>query len=273
MLVLDLDYILPFATVPENGREIDGLHDKSELSHHIMTLVNLLRILGAVKTKKASRHFVTRPTQVILLLSLNHGLFGNDGLYLESKISLEMLFNRWNLESWSKYCALLVLLSHKYCFNFLLLLGGLCYIGGPAVQVSWDKLERHSIRTFLVKEMVFNILGMMHPLLLLLPRLSPSGLTSIVVWIVSLTSLTSQDYIHIHLNKNELCHAIMHDNALYFKVINEAEDGRIKNKKASHHFITRPMQVIQSSSSNHWTQNTLPRPSPPNYESFAFMVY
>jgi 3-oxoacyl-ACP reductase-like protein len=142
MLVLDLDYILPFATVPENGRKIDGLHDKFELSHHIMTLVNLLRILSAVKTKKASRHFVTRPTQVILLLSLNHGLFGNDGLYLESKISLEMLFNCWNSESWSEYCAWLVLLSRKYHFNFILLLGGLCYIGGPAVQVSWDKVER-----------------------------------------------------------------------------------------------------------------------------------
>jgi 3-oxoacyl-ACP reductase-like protein len=50
-------------------------------------LVNLLQILRAVKNKKASRHFVTRPTQVILPLFPNHGLFGNDGLYSESKIS------------------------------------------------------------------------------------------------------------------------------------------------------------------------------------------
>lgn len=101
-LGMDLDYILPFAAVPENGREIDGLDDKSELAHRIM-LVNLLRILGAVKTKKASRHFVTRPTQVILPLSPNHGLFGNDGLYSESKISLETLFQRWSSESWGEY--------------------------------------------------------------------------------------------------------------------------------------------------------------------------
>jgi fatty acid synthase subunit alpha len=72
-LEMDLDYILPFAAVPENGREIDSLDDKSELAHHIM-LVNLLRILCAVKNKKASRNFVTRPTQVILPLSPNHGL-------------------------------------------------------------------------------------------------------------------------------------------------------------------------------------------------------
>ncbi|TDL13347.1 thiolase-like protein, partial [Rickenella mellea] len=91
--------------VPENGREIDGLDDKSELAHRIM-LVNLLRLLSAVKTKKASRHFVTRPTQVILPLSPNHGLFGNDGLYSESKISLETLFNRWNSESWGEYLCL-----------------------------------------------------------------------------------------------------------------------------------------------------------------------
>jgi fatty acid synthase subunit alpha len=104
-LGLDLDYILPFAAVPENGREIDGLDDKSELAHRIM-LVNLLRLLGAVKTKKASRNFVTRPTQVILPLSPNHGLFGNDGLYSESKISLETLFNRWNSESWGEYLGL-----------------------------------------------------------------------------------------------------------------------------------------------------------------------
>lgn len=104
-LGLDLDYILPFAAVPENGREIDGLDDKSELAHRVM-LVNVLRLLGAVKNKKAGRHFVTRPTQVILPLSPNHGLFGNDGLYPESKISLETLFNRWASESWGEYLCL-----------------------------------------------------------------------------------------------------------------------------------------------------------------------
>jgi 3-oxoacyl-ACP reductase-like protein len=104
-LGMDLDDILPFAGIPENGREIDGLDDRSELAHRMM-LVNLLRILGAVKNKKASRHFVTRPTQVILPLSPNHGLFGKDGLYSESKISLETLFQRWASESWGEYLCL-----------------------------------------------------------------------------------------------------------------------------------------------------------------------
>ena len=80
-----------------------------KLAHRIMlVMVNLLRILGAVKAKKASRHFVTHPTQIILPLSPNHGLFGNDGLYSESKISLKTLFNRWTSESWpgSEYLCL-----------------------------------------------------------------------------------------------------------------------------------------------------------------------
>ena len=79
VLGLDLDYILPFAAVPQNEREIDDLDDKSELAHRILP-VNLL-ILGALKNKKAGRHFVTCPTQVILPLSPNHGLFDNDRLY------------------------------------------------------------------------------------------------------------------------------------------------------------------------------------------------
>ena len=105
-LGLDLDYVIPFAAVPENGRTINGLDDKSELAHRIM-LVYLLRLLGAIKTRKASRQIVTRPTQVFLPLSLNHGLFGNDGLYSESKISLETLFNHWSSESWGEYLCLI----------------------------------------------------------------------------------------------------------------------------------------------------------------------
>jgi hypothetical protein len=62
---MDLDYILPFAAIPENGREIDSPDDKSELAHQIM-LVNLLRILGAVKAKKASRHFDKRPRKLYI---------------------------------------------------------------------------------------------------------------------------------------------------------------------------------------------------------------
>ncbi|KAA1129514.1 3-oxoacyl-[acyl-carrier-protein] synthase [Puccinia graminis f. sp. tritici] len=75
-LAMDLDYILPFAAIPENGREIDGLDDRSELAHRVM-LTNLLRLMGEVKKKKHALKLVTRPTQVVLPLSPNHGNFGN----------------------------------------------------------------------------------------------------------------------------------------------------------------------------------------------------
>ena len=102
---MDLDYILPFAAIPENGREIDGLDDRSELAHQVM-LTNLLRLMGEVKNKKHALKLVTCPTQVVLPVSPNHGNFGNDGLYSESKILLETLFNRWSSESCGEYLCL-----------------------------------------------------------------------------------------------------------------------------------------------------------------------
>ena len=45
----DLDFVIPFAAIPENGREIDNIDSRSELAHRIM-LTNLLRLLGMVKT-------------------------------------------------------------------------------------------------------------------------------------------------------------------------------------------------------------------------------
>jgi fatty acid synthase subunit alpha len=65
-----------------------------------MMLTNVTRLMGAVKSKKQSRGYDTRPSMVILPLSPNHGVFGGDGLYAESKIALEVLFNKWHSESW-----------------------------------------------------------------------------------------------------------------------------------------------------------------------------
>ena len=68
MLGLDLNCVIPFAAVPENGCEIIGLDDKSELVDRIK-LVNLLRLLGAIKTKIVSHQIVTCSMQVVLPLS------------------------------------------------------------------------------------------------------------------------------------------------------------------------------------------------------------
>ncbi|KAF4614083.1 hypothetical protein D9613_007929 [Agrocybe pediades] len=216
-LGLDLDYILPFAGIPENGREIDGLDDRSELAHRMM-LVNLLRILGAVKNKKASRHFVTRPTQVILPLSPNHGLFGNDGLYSESKISLETLFQRWASESWGEYLCLAGAVIGWTRGTGLM---------GPTNIVAHE-LESYGVRTFSAKEMAFNILGLMHPLLFSITQVEPiwADLNGGMDRLPDLADITTR--IRTKLNKKaDLRRAITRDNAADFKVINGVEAERL----------------------------------------------
>ena len=104
-LNMDLDYVVPFAAISENGREIDSIDDLSELAHRLM-LTNLIRLLGLIKVKKQNIGVNTRPTQVILPHSPNHGTFGGDGLYAESKVGLEPLFNKWKSESWGRYISL-----------------------------------------------------------------------------------------------------------------------------------------------------------------------
>lgn len=161
-LALDIDFILPFAALSENGREIDGIDDKSELAHRVM-LTNLLRLLGAIKTKKAARHFVTRPTQVILPLSPNHGLFGGDGLYSESKISLETLFNRWSSESWGEYLCLTGAVIGWTRGTGLM----------SSTNIVAEQVEKLGVRTFSPQEMAFNILGLMHPILFDVAQIEP----------------------------------------------------------------------------------------------------
>ena len=101
-LAMDLDYVVPFAAISENGRTISNIDGRSELAHRVM-LTNTLRLLGNVKHHKMTRGIVTRPAQVILPLSPNHGSFGSDGLYAESKLGLEALFEKFHSEDWADY--------------------------------------------------------------------------------------------------------------------------------------------------------------------------
>ena len=158
----DLDYVVPFAAIPENGREIDSIDSKSELAHRIM-LTNLLRLLGCVKVQKQQRGYETRPAQVVLPLSPNHGTFGNDGLYSESKLALETLFQRWHSESWG---------------NFLTICGAVIgWTRGTGLMsgnnVIAEGVEKLGVRTFSQQEMAFNILGLMGPTIVNLCQIEP----------------------------------------------------------------------------------------------------
>eukprot|EP00122_Pirum_gemmata_P021009 Pgem_evm1s19600 len=114
-------------------------------------LTNIVRLLGAIKDKKLANKFDTRPSMVILPLSPNHGVFGGDGLYAESKIGLETLFNKWKSEDWAQY----------------LTLAGAC-IGWTrgtglmsANNIIADGVEKMGIRTFTTTEMALNIVALM----------------------------------------------------------------------------------------------------------------
>lgn len=148
----DLDYVVPFAAIPENGREIDGIDSRSELAHRIM-LTNLLRLLGCIKTQKQARGFETRPAQVILPLSPNHGTFGNDGLYSESKLALETLFNRWHSENWGHFLTI--------CGAVIGWTRGTGLMSGNNIVA--EGVEKYGVRTFSQQEMAFNLLGLMAP--------------------------------------------------------------------------------------------------------------
>ena len=146
----DLDHLVPFAAISENGRQLDDIDSKSELAHRLM-LTNLLRLLGAIKKQKDLRGYSCRPTQVVLPLSPNHGILGNDGLYAESKIALETLANKWSSESWADYLTI--------CG------AGIGWTRSTGLMASNDimaaDVERLGLRTFSRPEMAFYILGLM----------------------------------------------------------------------------------------------------------------
>ncbi|KAL6702779.1 beta subunit of fatty acid synthetase [Coniothyrium glycines] len=218
----DLDLIVPFAAIPENGREIDSIDSKSELAHRIM-LTNLLRMLGAVKKQKQSHGFETRPAQVILPLSPNHGTFGNDGLYSESKMSLETLFSRWHSESWGNYLTI--------CGAVIGWTRGTGLMG--ANNVVAEGIEKYGVRTFSQQEMAFNLLGLMAPPIVNLCQIEPvwADLNGGFQYIPNLKDLMTD--LRKELNEtSDIRRAVIKENAIENKVVNgEASEALYKKAK------------------------------------------
>ncbi|PLW37368.1 hypothetical protein PCANC_19643 [Puccinia coronata f. sp. avenae] len=120
--------------VEENGRKIDGLDDQSKLAHRVM-LTNLLRLMGEVKKKKHALKLVTRPTQVVLPCSTNGPL--NPG-----ESTCVWLAPAGAVIGWTRGTGLML-----------------------ANNLIAEGVEINGVHTFSAKEMAFNILGLMHPLL------------------------------------------------------------------------------------------------------------
>lgn len=216
-----VDFLLIVLIDPlENGREIDMIDSKSELAHRIM-LTNLLRLLGAVKLQKAARGYDTRPAQCMLPLSPNHGTFGNDGLYSESKLALETLFNRWHSESWAAYLTITGVVIGWTRGTGLM-------SGNNSVAQGIEKL---GVRTFSQQEMAFNILGLMTPAIVSLCQQEPiwADLNGGLQFLPNLKELTSQ--LRADLNeKSEVRRAVVAETAIEHQVVNGAEAERLHKR-------------------------------------------
>jgi fatty acid synthase subunit alpha len=206
----DLDAIIPFAAIPENGIEMNHIDSKSELAHRIM-LTNLLRILGEVKDHKVAKGIETRPAQVILPLSPNHGTFGSDGLYSESKLSLETLFNRWHSEGWA---------------NQLTICGAVIgWTRGTGLMsannIISEGIENLGVRTFSQSEMGFNILGLLSPEITELCQKSPvwADLNGGLQFITQLKDKTNDLRKQI-LETSDIRKAVSIETAIEHKVVN-----------------------------------------------------
>ena len=142
----NLDVVIPFAAISERA-EIDEIGSRSELAHRLM-LTNLLRMLGDVVRNKKARNINTRPTQVLLPLSPNHGVFGGDGLYAESKLGLESLLSRFHSETWSD--------SLHICGAVMGWTRGTELMGDNDILA--QAIESQNALTFSQREMSFNLL-------------------------------------------------------------------------------------------------------------------
>jgi len=146
----DLDAVIPFAAISEKGREIDTIDSKSQLAHRIM-MTNTIQLIGAIKRYKEKYGSDTRPAHVILPLSPNHGNFGGDGFYAESKLALESLFSKWKSESWSNYLSI--------CGASIGWTRGTGLMNGNDIVA--EEIEKLGVRTFSQREMAVNILALM----------------------------------------------------------------------------------------------------------------
>ncbi|RAL11876.1 uncharacterized protein BO97DRAFT_453516 [Aspergillus homomorphus CBS 101889] len=157
----DLDYIVPFAAIPQAG-ELDSLGSRQEVALRAM-LVNILRLIGFVRREKEKRRVDTRPTMVILPMSCNEGTFGGDGLYAESKIGLKTLFNRFHSETWSAYI--------NICGAVI------GWTRGTGLMRSSNALsaevEKIGVITFTQAEMALNILALLTPSVTILAEEAP----------------------------------------------------------------------------------------------------
>lgn len=209
----DLDYLVPFAAISENGRDISNIDSISELAHRVM-LTNTVRLLGEIRTQKIARGIITRPVHVILPLSPNHGIFGSDGLYAESKLALRSLLNKWRSEDWCNYISI--------CG------ASIGWTRGTGLMAPNDivaeGIEKLGVRTFSQNEMAANILGLMSPMMTSICQVGPiiADLTGGMDKVDDFDIAVSRVREDLHATA-EIRRAILQDNDMDSRTINGSD--------------------------------------------------
>ncbi|MCO4761193.1 MAG: DUF1729 domain-containing protein [Myxococcales bacterium] len=90
------DIIVPFAALGDSAT-LDTFSARSEAAIRVM-LTGVERLVGAIGARYRRQGMPGRPAHVVLPLSPNHGGFGGDGAYAETKAGLEVLCNKWDSE-------------------------------------------------------------------------------------------------------------------------------------------------------------------------------
>jgi fatty acid synthase subunit alpha len=226
----DLDFLVPFAALSQVDKDISELDSKTELASRLM-FNNVLRLVGKVKKEKERKQqeqrqtACTRPCHVILPLSPNHGQFGRDGFYAETKLALEGLMNKWKVRlpphfSFSRYS------HHDYLSKSeswgaesgqITLVGAIIgWTRGTGLMNDNNLIasgfEKLGARTFTTGEMAFNIVGLLHPSVVSLATTDPlwCNLTGGFEKIENLQKTTNDIRNHLR-NRSGLVKDILND--------------------------------------------------------------
>ncbi len=90
------DLLIPFGAVGESA-DLLGLGERSQALLRVL-LTGVERLIARTADVYCSHALPGRRCTVLLPLSPNHGVFGGDGAYAESKAALEVLLHKWHSE-------------------------------------------------------------------------------------------------------------------------------------------------------------------------------
>ncbi|MBX7057910.1 MAG: DUF1729 domain-containing protein [Leptospirales bacterium] len=101
------DILAPFGAIGEENSLLQ-INDDSMAGLRVM-LLGVERLIAEMTSAYQRRHIRHKRLRVALPLSPNHGVFGFDGMYAESKLALESLLRKYHSEyaEWGRYTQLL----------------------------------------------------------------------------------------------------------------------------------------------------------------------